>query len=96
MATQRRFRQGDGQVTILPGEVAVLDYICGRCGRVYEIAIRGGPGPTPFNCNENRLCEACEKKALVELLLERGTVVPEERLLTMTLDELQALAGPKS
>ena len=93
MAAQRRFRLGDGVVTILPDEVVLLDYICRNCGRVYEIAIKGGAGPTPIDCNEARICEACEKKALVVTLLERGTSVPEERLLTMTLDELQALAA---
>jgi hypothetical protein len=96
MAAERRFRQGDGQVTILPGEVVVLDYICHSCGRVYEITVKGRSDPTPFNCDEDRVCEACEKKSLVATLLERGTPVPEERLLTMTLDELQSLADPKA
>jgi hypothetical protein len=96
MTIHRRFRQGDGQVTILPGEVVVLDYICRSCGRVYEIPIKGGSDPTPFNCDEDRVCEGCEKKSLVEMLLERGTPVPEERLLTMTLDELQSLARPQA
>jgi hypothetical protein len=91
MTTQRRFRQGDGQVTILPGEVVLLDFYCRSCGRIYEVAFQDSAGPTLLDCNEERICEGCEKKALVATLLERGTSVPEERLLTMTLDELQSL-----
>ena len=93
MTTQRRFRQGDGQVTIVPGEVVLLDYICRSCGRIYEVGFKDSAGPTLLDCNEERICEGCEKKALVEVLLERGTSVPEERLLTMTLDELESLAS---
>lgn len=92
MATPRRFRQGDGELTILAGEEVVLDYVCARCGRVYEIALRGG-SPTLFDCNEERLCDGCQKKGLVTMLLERGTSVPEEKLLTMTVDELLDLAA---
>ena len=95
MATQRRFRQGDGKVTILPGEVVLLDYICRSCGRVYEVAFKDSAGPALLDCNEERICEGCEKKTLVAALMERGTSVPEERLLTMTLDELQALAAAR-
>ena len=45
-----------------------------------------------IDCNEDRLCDGCQKKDLVMMLLERGTNVPEESLLTMTLDELLDLA----
>jgi hypothetical protein len=92
MASRRRFRQGDGQQTIVPNEVVLLDYFCHSCGRVYEIAIRGGSQTALLDCNEERVCEACEKKSLAALLLERGTTVPEEQLLTMTLHDLQSLA----
>jgi hypothetical protein len=91
--TQRRLRQGDGAVTIGPAEVVLLDYICAACGRVYEVALQGGDRPTLFDCNEERLCDACQKRSLVTMLLERGTTVPEENLLQMSLDDLFALAS---
>ena len=96
MATQRRCRQGDGDLTILPGEVVLLDYLCAACGRAYEIALQGGSEPTLVDCNEDRLCDGCQKKGLVTMLLERGTSVPEEKLLTMTVEELLDLASPTS
>ena len=89
----RRFRQGDGDITIPPGEVVLLDYICAACGRAYEMALQAGSQPTLIDCNEERLCDGCQKKGLVTLLLERGTTVPEEKLLTMTVDELLTLAS---
>jgi len=46
-----------------------------------------------IDCNEERRCDGCQKKSLVMMLLERGTDVPEESLLTMTLDELLDLAS---
>ena len=92
MANQRRFRQGDGTLTIGPGEVVLLDYLCAACGRAYEMALQGSDRPALIDCNEERLCEGCQKKSLVMMLLERGTNVPEENLLTMTLDDLLDLA----
>jgi hypothetical protein len=94
MAAQRRFRQGDGAVTIFPGEVVLLDYLCAACGRAYEVALKGSPESAIVDCNEKRLCDGCQKKKLVVMLLERGTTVPEEKLLTMTVDELRSLASP--
>jgi hypothetical protein len=88
MATPRRFRQGDGRLTIGPDEVVLLDYICGDCGRAYEISIQGGSKATLIDCNEERVCDGCQKRRLVTRLLERGTHVPEERLLQMTVEEL--------
>jgi hypothetical protein len=93
MATQRRFRQGDGALTIGPGEVVLLDYFCAACGRAYEIALQGSAESTLFDCDEERLCDGCQKKGLVTMLLERGTSVPEEKLLTMTVEELLSLAS---
>ena len=93
MATQRRLRQGDGALTIDPGEVVLLDYLCAACGRAYEIALQGSSVATVFDCNEERLCDGCQKKGLVTMLLERGTSVPEEKLLTMTVEELLSLAS---
>lgn len=90
---RRRFRQGDGDITIAPGEVALLDFICASCGRAYEIALRASSQPTLIDCNEERLCDGCQKKGLVTMLLERGTTVPEEKLLTMTVEELLDLAS---
>ena len=90
---QRRFRQGDGDITLPPGEVVLLDYMCAACGRAYEIALQASSQPTLIDCNEERLCDACQKKGLVTMLLERGTTVPEDRLLTMTVEELLALAS---
>ena len=92
MATQRRLRQGDGTVSIGPAEVVLLDYMCGACGRAYEVTLQGDDRPTSIDCNEERLCDGCQKKSLVMMLLERGTNVPEETLLKMTLDDLLALA----
>lgn len=92
MAIERRHRQGDGQVTLLPHDVILLDYICRNCGRVYEISFSGGSRATLLNCDEERLCESCEKKILVTMLMQQGTRVPEEKLLTMTIDELTALS----
>jgi len=89
----RRFRQGDGEIMIPPGEVVLLDYACAACGRAYEIALQAGSRLTLIDCNEERLCDGCQKKGLVTLLLERGTTVPEEKLLTMTVDELLTLAS---
>ena len=89
----RRFRQGDGDITIPPGEVVLLDYLCAACGRAYEIALRASSRPTLIDCNDERLCDGCQKRGLVTLLLERGTAVPEEKLLTMTVEELLALAS---
>jgi hypothetical protein len=91
----RRLRQGDGEITIQPGEVILLDYVCAACGRAYEIALQTGSGPALIDCNEERLCDGCQKKGLVTMLLERGTTVPEERLLTMTVKELLDLASAK-
>jgi hypothetical protein len=88
MATPRRFRQGDGRLTIVPDEVVLLDYLCHDCGRAYEVPIQGGSEPTLIDCNEERLCDGCQKRHLVTRLLERGTHVPEERLLQMTVEEL--------
>jgi hypothetical protein len=92
MAIERRFRQGDGQVTLLPDDVILLDYICRNCGRVFEASFSGGSRETFLNCDEERLCEGCEKKILVTMLMQQGTHVPEEKLLRMTLDELTALS----
>jgi hypothetical protein len=92
MATERRFRQGDGTLTIGPSEVVLLDYMCAACGRAYEVSLQGRDRPMRIDCNEDRLCDGCQKKDLVMMLLERGTNVPEESLLTMTLDELLDLA----
>ena len=89
----RRFRQGDGEIMIPPGEVVLLDYVCAACGRAYEIALQASSRPTLIDCNEERLCDGCQKKDLVTMLLERGTTVPEERLLTMTVVELLAVAS---
>ena len=89
----RRFRQGDGEIMIPPGEVVLLDYVCAACGRAYEIALQASSRPTLIDCNEERLCDGCQKKDLVTMLLERGTTVPEERLLTMTVEELLTLAS---
>lgn len=80
-------------LTIDPGEVVRLDYFCAACGRAYEISLKGGDQTTLVDGDEERLCEGCQKKSLVRLLLERGTTVPEESLLTMTLDDLLALAS---
>ena len=98
MATQRQFRQGDGKVTILPDEEVLLNYICRECGRAYQTAIIGSSDPTVIDCDQERLCEPCEKKTIVANLLARGTSVPEEQLLTMTIDQLMALvsAPPKT
>ena len=85
---ERRLREGDGVQTILHDEVVVLDYTCRDCGRLYEVAISCGSQLAQIDCNEARLCEPCEKRRLVVGLLERGTTVPEERLLQMTVDEL--------
>jgi hypothetical protein len=93
MTIERRFRQGDGQVTLHPDEVIVLDYVCRSCGRVHEVSFSGSR-ETLVNCDEERLCEGCEKKTLVTMLMQSGTNVPEERLLNMTLDELTALSTP--
>ena len=90
---QRRFRQGDGDITIAPDEVVLLDYVCAACGRAYEIALQASSQPTLIDCNDERMCDGCQKKGLVTLLLERGTSVPEERLLTMTVEELLTLAS---
>ncbi len=92
MASEQRHRQGDGQVTLLPHDVIILDYICRNCGRVYEMSFSGGSHSTLINCDEERLCEGCEKKILVTMLMQQGTRVPEETLLNMTLDELTALS----
>jgi hypothetical protein len=92
MANQRRFRQGDGTVTLGPGEVVLLDYLCAACGRAYEMALQSSDRPMLIDCNEERLCDGCQKKSLVMMLLERGTQVPEESLLKMTLEELLDLA----
>ena len=89
----RRLRQGDGDITIPPGEVVLLDYVCAACGRAYEIALQARSQPTLIDCNEERLCDGCQKKGLVTMLLERGTTVPEEKLLTMTVEELLTLAS---
>ena len=91
MATQRRFRRGDGTLTIGPDEVVLLDYMCAACGRAYEITLHGSDRPVSIDCNEERLCDGCQKKGLVMMLLERGTNVPEESLLKMTLDDLLEL-----
>jgi hypothetical protein len=96
MATHRRFRQGDGLQTILPDEVVLVDYMCTDCGRAYEVAVQGRSEPTVIDCNEPRLCDGCQKKQLVFLLLERGTTVPEEQLLNMTVDELLSTLGDTS
>jgi len=93
MATQRRFRQGNGTLTIGPHEVVLLDYVCAACGRAYEVSLQGSDQPMLIDCNEERLCDGCQKKSLVMMLLERRTDVPEESLLTMTLDELLDLAS---
>lgn len=85
---ERRWQQGDGVRTINPDEVVALDYTCRDCGRVYEVEIRGGSQIARIDCNEARLCEPCEKRRLVVGLLERGTDVPEERLLQMSVEEL--------
>ena len=90
---QRRFRQGDGDITLPPGEVVLLDYECAACGRAYEIALQASSQPTLIDCNEERLCDGCQKKGVITMLLERGTTVPEERLLTMTVEELLTLAS---
>jgi hypothetical protein len=90
---QRKFRQGDGDITLPPGEVVLLDYECAACGRAYEIALQASSQPTLIDCNEERLCDGCQKKGLITMLLERGTTVPEERLLTMTVEELLTLAS---
>lgn len=92
MGTQRRFRQGDGTLTIDPAEVVLLDYECAACGRAYEVALQGGDQSVLVDCDEERLCDGCQKKSLVMMLLERGTSVPEETLLKMTLDDLLNLA----
>jgi hypothetical protein len=92
-SAQRRVRQGDGDIMIPSGEVVLLDYLCAACGRAYEISVQGGSQPTLIDCNEERLCDGCQKKSLVTMLLERGTTVPEERLLTMTVEELFRLAS---
>jgi hypothetical protein len=91
----RRFRQGAGDITIGPGEVVLLDYLCAACGRAYEIALQASSEPARVDCDEERMCDGCQKKGLVTLLLERGTDVPEERLLTMTVEELLNLASAK-
>src|SRR5688572_23545514 len=91
----RRFRQGDGEIMIPPGEVVLLDYVCAACGRAYEIALQASSQPTLIDCNEERLCDGCQKKGLVTMLVERGTTVPEEKLLTMTVEELFTLASAK-
>ncbi|HVQ12011.1 MAG TPA: hypothetical protein VMS40_00355 [Vicinamibacterales bacterium] len=73
--------------------MVLLDYICAACGRAYEIALQGRSEPTVIDCNEDRLCDGCQKKSLVTMLLERGTSVPEEKLLTMTVEDLLNLAS---
>jgi hypothetical protein len=95
MPTERRFRQGDGQVNILPDEVVLLDYTCRECGRAYEVMISASSRTAVINCNEERLCEPCEKRALVRILQGRGCTVPEEQLLQMTIDELLSV-DPKA
>ena len=89
----RRFRQVDGEIMIPSGEVVLLDYLCAACGRAYEIALQASSQPTLIDCNEERLCDGCQKKGLVTMLLERGTTVPEEKLLTMTVEELLTVAS---
>lgn len=93
---QRRLRQGDGDIVIRPGEVVLLDYLCAACGRAYEIALQAGSESTSIDCDEERMCDGCQKKGLVTMLLERGTSVPEEQLLTMTVEELLDLASAKA
>ena len=92
-ATPAKVSTRDGDITLPPGEVVLLDYVCAACGRAYKIALQASSQPTLIDCNEERLCDACQKKGLVTMLLERGTTVPEERLLTMTVEELFALAS---
>jgi hypothetical protein len=89
----RRFRQGGGEIMIPPSEVVLLDYVCAACGRAHEIALQASSQPALIDCNEERLCDGCQKKGLVTLLLERGTTVPEERLRRMTVEELLTLAS---
>lgn len=79
-------------MAIEPGEVILLDYMCASCGRAYEVPLGGTPERVLVDCDEERLCEACQKKSLVMMLLERGTNVPEESLLRMSLHDLLALA----
>lgn len=92
-SVQRRFRHGDGHIIIPSGEVVLLDYLCAACSRAYEISVQAGSQPTLIDCNEERLCDGCQKKSLVTMLLERGTTMPEERLLTMTVEEWLGLAS---
>src|SRR5262245_30257966 len=92
MADPRRFRQGEGTRTIGSGEVVLLDFICAACGRAYEVTFQSGNGAMTIDCDEERLCDACQKKSLVTMLLERGTDVPEEKLLAMPVEDLLDLA----
>jgi rubredoxin len=93
MTDQREFRQGDGHSTLLPDETVTLNFECRDCGRNSSVTIVGASRPTVINCDETRQCPDCEKKALVQILKEQCSPIPEDELLGMTKDQLLALHG---
>lgn len=93
MTNQREFRQGDGHVTLLPNEGATLYFKCRDCGRDSSVMVLGTSRPFLIDCDEERQCPDCEKKALVQILKEQGSTIAEDELLAMTRDQLLALRG---
>jgi hypothetical protein len=96
MQDERQLRQGDGLVTLLPNENALLFFRCRDCGRDSSVVFAGISRPTPIDCDDERLCIDCEKKSLVRLHKDAGSTIPEEDLLAMTRDELLSLRSRDS
>lgn len=92
MTMEREFKQGDGWVNLLPDEAIILSYTCSKCHRRSGVLIIGNSQVTPIDCDEERLCNGCQVKSLVQILKDMGCTEPEERLLKMSVDQLLTLA----
>lgn len=87
----KKFRQGQGRVTLFPEDNATLEFTCRDCGRNSTTTLMGGSRPTLLDLDEERQCVDCEKKSLVRILKGGGVTVSDEQLMTMTRDQLLAL-----
>jgi hypothetical protein len=63
MVKQRHVKQGDGHITLLSDESALLRFKCCDCDGDSSVLIMGRSQPTTINCDEERRCPECEKKA---------------------------------
>lgn len=91
MQKERELRRGDGTVTLLPNQGALLIFRCRDCDRDSSVSFAGISKPKPINCDEERRCPECEKKSLVRIVKDAGSKVTEDELMAMSREQLLSL-----